>query len=154
MSASTRDLRDFGPADLPALIDLWAAAWTATGIPVDFDARRAWIDDRLHALRAGGAEIVVGLDASEKPAGFVTIDPRSGHLDQLCVTPAERGSGLATTLMDEAKRRSPGVVQLEVNEANPRARRFYEREGFSVVGRGVSPHSGLPTLEMRWRSGG
>jgi len=154
VSASTRDLRDFGPADLPALIDLWAAAWTATGIPIDFDARRAWIDDRLHALRAGGAEIVVGLDASEKPAGFVTIDPRSGHLDQLCVTPAERGSGLATTLMDEAKRRSPGVVELEVNEANPRARRFYEREGFSVVGRGVSPHSGLPTLKMRWRAAG
>jgi putative acetyltransferase len=154
VSASTRALRDFAEADLPALIDLWAAAWTATGIPIDFDARRAWIDDRLHALRAGGAEIVVGLDASEKPAGFVTIDPRSGHLDQLCVAPAERGSGLAVALVDEAKRRSQGVVELEVNEANPRARRFYEREGFVVIGQGVSPHSGLPTLKMRWRSAG
>ena len=154
MSASTRALRDFGPADLPALIDLWAAAWTATGIPIDFDARRAWIDERLHALRAGGAEIVVGLDASEKPAGFVTIDPRSGTLDQLCVTPAERGSGLAIALVDEAKRRSPGVVELDVNEANPRARRFYSREGFTVVGQGMSPHSGLPTLKLCWRAGG
>jgi len=59
----------------------------------------------------------------------------------------------ALALIDEAKRRSPGVVELEVNEANPRARRCYEREGFSVVGRGVSPHSGLPTLEMRWQAG-
>jgi putative acetyltransferase len=154
VSASARVLRDFAEADLSALIVLWAAAWTATGLPIDFDARRGWIDDRLRALRAGGAEIVVGLDASKKPAGFVTIDPRSGHLDQLCVAPAERGSGLATTLMDEAKRRAPGAVELEVNEANPRALRFYEREGFSVVGRGVSQHSGLPTLEMRWRSAG
>jgi putative acetyltransferase len=154
VSASTRALRDFGPADLPALIDLWAAAWTATGIPIDFDARRAWIGERLVAIRAGGARIVVGLDESENLAGFVTIDPRSGHLDQLCVTPAERGSGLATTLMDEAKRRSPGAVELEVNEANPRARRFYLREGFTVIGQGVSPHSGLPTLRMRWRTNG
>jgi putative acetyltransferase len=154
VSASARALRDFAETDLPALIDLWAAAWTATGIPIDFDARRAWIDERLSALRAGGARIVVGLDASGKAAGFVTIDPRTGAVDQLCVAPAERGSGLAVALIEEAKRRSPGLIDLEVNEANPRARRFYEREGFSVVGRGVSPHSGLPTLEMRWRSGG
>jgi putative acetyltransferase len=145
-------LRAFAEADLAALIDVWAAAWSATGLPIDFEARRAWIDDRLRALRAGGAEIAVGLDASDKPAGFVTIDPNSGYLDQLCVAPAERGSGLATALLNEAKRRSPGVVELDVNEANARAWRFYEREGFSIVGRGVSPHSGLPTFRMRWRA--
>ena len=154
MSASTRALRDFAEADLPALIDLWAAAWTATGIPIDFDGRRAWIDERLSALRSGGAEIVVGIDADGRPAGFVTIDPNSGHLDQLCVTPAERGSGLAVALMDEAKRRSPGAIDLDVNEANPRARRFYQREGFKVVGQGVSPHSGLPTIKLRWQARG
>jgi len=145
-------LRAFVEADLPALVDLWAAAWSATGLPIDFDARRAWIDDRLRTLRAAGAEIVLGLDASEKPAGFVTIDPNSGCLDQLCVAPAERGSGLASALLDEAKRRAPAMVELDVNEANARARRFYEREGFSIVGRGISPHSGLPTLKMRWRA--
>ena len=154
MSASTRVLRAFAEADLSALIDVWAAAWSATGLPVDFEARRVWIDDRLRELRADGAEIVVGLDTSDKPAGFVTIDPNSGHLDQICVAPAERGSGLARALLNEAKRRSPGMVELDVNEANGRARRFYEREGFSVVGRGVSPHSGLPTLKMRWRAEG
>jgi putative acetyltransferase len=152
VSAPTRALRDFAEADLPTLIDLWAAAWTATGIPIDFDARRAWIEDRLRVLRAAGGEIVVGLDADGRPVGFVTIDRQSGALDQLCVTPAERGSGLAISLLDEAKRRSPGVVELEVNEANPRARRFYEREGFEVVGRGVSSLSGLPTFNMRCRA--
>jgi putative acetyltransferase len=149
---SDRVLRRFADADLSALIDVWAAAWSATGLPIDFEARRAWIDDRLRALRADGAEIVVGLDASDKPAGFVTIDPTSGYLDQLCVAPTERGSGLASALLDEAKRRSPGGVELDVNEANARARRFYEREGFSIAGRGVSPHSGLPTLKMLWRA--
>jgi len=151
VSASTRALRGFVEADLAALINLWVVAWSETGLPIDFDARRAWIEERLSALRVDGAIIVVGLQ-SEEPAGFVTIDPQSGYLDQLCVAPAERGSGLASSLLDEAKRRSPGVVELDVNEANARARRFYEREGFFVVARGVNPRSGLPTLKMRWRA--
>ena len=50
--------------------------------------------------------IVVGLDEAFRPAGFVTIDPATGSLDQLCVAPAERGSGLAAALVDEAKRRA------------------------------------------------
>jgi putative acetyltransferase len=154
VSASTRALRDFAEDDLAALIDLWVAAWTATGISIDFDARRAWIRDCLAALRARGVEIVVALDSHGRPAGFVTIDPRSGVLDQLCVAPADRGSGLAIALTDEAKRRSPGAIELKVNEANPRAKRFYEREGFEIVGRGVSSLSGWPTLKMRWRARG
>jgi putative acetyltransferase len=154
VNAAASALRAFREADLSALIDVWAAAWSGTGLPIDFDARRAWIDDRLRTLRAEGVEIVVGLDASEKLAGFVTIDPKSGYLDQLCVAPAESGKGLASALLDEAKRRAPRVVELDVNEANPRARRFYEREGFSIVRRGVSPHSGLPTLKMQWQAEG
>jgi putative acetyltransferase len=154
VSASNHGLRDFAEADLPALIDLWVVAWRETGLPIDFDARRAWLEARLSALLTGGATIVVGLDAGEKPAGFFAIDPRCGALDQLCVAPAERGSGLAIALTDEAKRRSPGAIELKVNEANPRAKRFYEREGFEIVGRGVSSLSGWPTLTMRWRVGG
>jgi len=154
VSLTTRGLRDFAGADLPALVDLWAAAWAATGLPIDFDARRGWIADRLRAFPAQGTNVVVGLDASGKPAGFVTIDPRSGLLDQLCVAPAERGSGLAAALLDEAKRRSPRGIELEVNEANLRARRFYEREGFAPAGRGLSQLARLPTLKMRWGAKG
>ena len=70
------------------------------------------------------------------------------------MAPAEGGSGLARALIDEAKRRSPIVIELDVNEMNPRALRFYEREGFSVMGQGMNPQSGLPTLKMRWRATG
>jgi putative acetyltransferase len=154
VSAPDRRLRAFAEGDLPALVELWVAAWKATGVPIDFDARRGWIEDCLGALRATGADIVVALDRNGQPMGFVTIDPRSGALDQLCVAPDERGSGLAVALMEEAKRRSPRAIELKVNEANPRAKRFYEREGFETVGRGVSSLSGWPTLKMRWRANG
>ena len=152
MSASTRALRDFAQTELPALLDLWAAAWTATGIPIDFDARRAWIDERPRALRAG-AEIVVGLDANEKAAGFVRIDPRSGALEQLCVAPAERGSGLAIALIDEARRRSPGAVELQVNEANPRPAFLRARRILGLPARD-EPAFGTAALKMRWRASG
>ena len=152
MSVPTRSLRDFDEADLPALLDLWAAAWRETGFAIDFEARRPWLDERLRTHRASGGAIVVGLDASGRPAGFVTLDPANGYLDQLCVAPHERGSGLAAALLDAAKRLAPGVVELDVNEANGRARRFYEREGFQAVTRALSAQSGLPTLRMRWTS--
>ncbi len=153
MRPPERILRDFEPADLAALVDLWVAAWRETGFAVDFEARRPWLVERLGAHRAAGGAIVVGLDRAGRPAGFVTIDPANGYLDQLCVAPAERGSGLAKALLDAAKGRAPGVVELDVNEANPRARRFYAREGFTLVTRGVSAQSGLPTERMRWTAG-
>ena len=105
------------------------------------------------ALASAAHAIVVGLDAEGRPAGFVAIDPASGYLDQLCVEPAEKGSGLSRALLDAAKRLAPGAVDLDVNEANERARRFYEREGFIVVGRGFSAQSGLATLRLRWTPG-
>ena len=146
-------MRGFDEADLPALVDLWVAAWRESGFAIDFEARRSWLGDRLRAHRADGGAIVVGLDAAGRPAGFVTLDPANGYLDQLCVAPPERGSGLAPALLDAAKRLAPGVVELDVNEANGRARRFYEREGFHSVTRGVERASGLPTLRMRWTNG-
>ncbi len=152
MTAPSRALRAFAEADLPALIDLWVAAWSESGFAIDFGARRPWLESRLRALHAGGGLIVVGLDGGGRPAGFVTIDPQNGYLDQICVAPAKRGSGLALALLDEAKRLSPGVIELEVNEANARARRFYEREGFSISGPGENASSRLPTLRMRWRA--
>jgi putative acetyltransferase len=152
VSVSTRPLRDFAEADLQSLIDLWTAAWRETGLGVDFDARRPWLDGHLRALRAEGVAIVLGLDRDARPAGFVSIDAKSGYLDQLCVAPGERGSGLAAALLDEAKRRSPGFVELDVNEANPRALRFYQREGFVFVTRGLSALSGLPTIRLRWKA--
>jgi hypothetical protein len=94
VSASTRGaLRDFVEADRPPL-SISGPRPGARRVLIDFDKRRAWIDDRLGTLRADDAEIIVGFDAGGKPAGFVTIDPNSGYLDQLCVAPSERGSGL------------------------------------------------------------
>ena len=147
-------LRASAPADVAALTDLWVAAWRATGLAVDFEARRDWFAVRLAELAANSADIVVAEAEDGALAGFVTIQPDSGHLDQLCVAPARQGSGVAALLLEAAKARAPGCVRLEVNADNARARRFYLREGFIEIGRGASPASGLPILHMEWRAAG
>ncbi len=88
------------------------------------------------------AAIIIAEQAGA-PVGFVTIDA-SGYLDQLVVAPAHWGSEIATALVSEAKRRSPGGITLLVNKDNARAIRFYERNGFAHAGDDVNPTSGRP----------
>jgi putative acetyltransferase len=42
---------------------------------------------------------------------------------------------------------------VDVNQDNPRAVRFYEREGFRRLHEGVNPNSGLRTWRLEWRRG-
>ena len=148
-------LHPFVWAHLPELTDLWVASWAATMPDIDFEARRPWLVDHLRALNEAGVDIVCAFDAGNGVmCGFVTIDARTGRLDQIAVHRDARGSGAARALLDEAKRRAPGRVALDVNAANPRAVAFYLREGFRKVGEGVNPRSGLATIDLEWRADG
>jgi putative acetyltransferase len=144
-------MRAYRPQDFAAIADFWVAAWEASGIAEDFAARRPWLQAHLDKLSAGGAAIIVACDADDAPVGFVTIDER-GYLDQLCVAPQAQRRGVARALIEEAKRRAPGRLELHVNQENTRARALYERAGFMVTGKEVSAMSGRPTLRMVWRA--
>ena len=84
-------------------------------------------------------------------AGFVTVEPASGYLDQIVVAPERWGGELAAVLLDEAKRISPARLDLLVNKDNARAIRFYEKHGFEYAGDDVNPVSGRPVNRMSWR---
>lgn len=145
-------LRDAGPADGAALLDLWVAAWRVAVPEIDFEARRGWLARHLADLAAAGCRILVA-EVAGVVAGFVTVDPRRRHLDQLAVHPVHQGGGVADRLMEGARALSPAGLALEVNEDNGRARRFYARHGFETVGTGRNPNSGRPTLLLHWRGG-
>jgi putative acetyltransferase len=144
-------MRAYRPQDFAAIADFWVEAWVATGIAEDFAARRPWLQAHLDRLMAGGATILVACDERDAPVGFATIDA-AGSLDQLCVAPAAQGRGVARALLEAAKARAPGRVELHVNAENPRARALYESAGFVVAGEAVSCLSGRPTLRMEWRN--
>jgi len=64
-------------------------------------------------------------------------DPGLVHLRQLFVAPTHWGSGLATRLhaaaVDEARARGFTIMRLFTPVGQQRARRFYEREGWSLA---------------------
>ena len=142
-------LRDLVEDDVAGVLDLWTAGWSRTLPQIDFAARRPWMKDRLHQHLADGAVARVALQDGAL-CGFVVVNPKTGYLDQIAVAPQAWGGGMAVVLLREARRISPGGLGLHVNQDNPRAVRFYEREGFVRVGEGINPRSGLPIWEYRW----
>lgn len=142
-------LRRRTDADMDALAELWAASWREAMPSIDFAARKAWLRGHLPALEAAGAVTVCGLDEGGRLLGFATVNPQNGYLDQIAVAPEAKSSGAASALLAEARRISPHPLYLDVNQDNPRALRFYAREGFKTVEAGVNPRSGLKTWRLR-----
>jgi putative acetyltransferase len=143
------NLRSYRSEDEEAAITLWQHTWQQAYPSIDFAARVTWWRERWRKELVPNAAIMVAEEADEV-VGFVTIDS-TGYLDQLVVAPAHWGTELATALVDEAKRLSPGGITLLVNTDNTRAIRFYERNGFVHAGEDVNPTSGRPVLKMAWR---
>jgi GNAT superfamily N-acetyltransferase len=74
-------------------------------------------------------------------------------VEQLYVLSEWSGRGVGGRLLDHAKERSPGGLQLWTFVSNEPARSFYERRGFTVVeqtdGSGNEEHQ--PDVRMTWR---
>ena len=96
--------------------------------------------------------------AENEPRGLVAgvCDAVNGavvHLMAMWVDPAIRGSGAADLLVAAVKKWAAEFgateVRLSVVENNTRARRCYERNGFSITGRrGTVARSGDAEIEM------
>lgn len=136
--------------DAPAVADIFLRSFHAT---YDFplahtdDEVREWVRTRL----VPSMETWVAVDdASERILGFATIEP--GWLEQLYVDPDHLGEGIGRRLLDLAKRRQPDGLLLWTFQVNERARRFYERNGFSVVRWGDESNNQerQPDVQYRW----
>ena len=143
-------LRPYAAADEDAAIELWRRTWQHAYPDIDFAARTDWWRKRWREELVPQATITVAEDGGGM-IGFVTVDPRTGYLDQIVVAPERWGGDAAQTLVDEAKRIAPKGLDLLVNKDNARAIRFYEKHGFRLAGDDVNPVSGRPVYRMTWR---
>jgi putative acetyltransferase len=144
------NLRPYAAADEDAVIELWRRAWQKAYPDIDFAERVAWWRERWRGELVPQARIVVA-EMDGVLEGFVTIDPKTGYLDQIVVAPEFWGSNVAALLLDEGKRISPARLDLLVNKDNARAISFYEKHGFTITGDDVNPISGRPVYRMTWR---
>jgi putative acetyltransferase len=143
-------LRRYQAADEEAAIELWRRTWQAAYPDMDFAARLDWWRARWRSELVPSATIVIAQSGCAL-TGLVTVDPKTGYLDQIVVAPEAWGSDIAPALLAEARKLSPGGLDLAVNADNARAIRFYQKHGFVVTGTDTNPRSGAPVYTMSWR---
>lgn len=106
--------------------------------------------ERFARLLERDAVIVLLAGAEEDgPTGFafLTLRPTPyydgplAQLEELYVRPPLRGRGIGTDLVEAAvaslRERAVGEIQINVDEVDTDARRFYERHGFVNIERGA-----------------
>jgi GNAT superfamily N-acetyltransferase len=131
------NVRPARAGDAAEVAAVWAAGWR--------DGHLGNVPDALVAVRTAesfatrAAERVADTTVAEvggEVAGFVMV--AGDEVEQVYVSAAHRGSGVATVLLTEAERLvaagGHGRAWLAVVPGNARARRFYERCGWTDDG--------------------
>ena len=142
-------------ADLPALAEVFVAAWRGGyhGVVPDdvIDAMDATVAETELAPSVDAADrtTLVALDADGDIVGFTIFGPDrdrdAGYLASLYVSPTAGGRGVGWSLLNAAVEGMPGVdITLWVFAGNVRARRLYERAGFHP--------DGTELTDPRWRA--
>jgi GNAT superfamily N-acetyltransferase len=157
-------IRPATPDDAEELVRVNEAAWNAgmadvvdkkLGELAPFEGRVARYRDGIGAVPPGMRLWVVEREGRIVGHATAAVDKAFGELSALYVVPEEWGSGVAGALHDEAVAgmRELGATEaiLWVVEGNARARRFYEREGWSADGE--TKLSMFDIRELRYRRG-
>ncbi|MEZ4863611.1 MAG: GNAT family N-acetyltransferase [Caldilineaceae bacterium] len=87
-------------------------------------------------------------EAADQVVGFMVVG--GTELDQLYIHVDYQGRGIGTQLLTLAKALSPGKLQLYTFEVNQKAQAFYEKHGFTIIGRGVESESGMADIRYEW----
>ena len=126
------------PADMAAVADLWHVGW--------HDAHPGHVPDGLTAARTREAfhertpsrvaETAVAVSEAGALLGFVMVV--GDEVEQVFVSRSARGTGVAAALLTEAVSQVAAAghasAWLAVVAGNARARRFYEKQGWSDGG--------------------
>ena len=101
------------------------------------------LGSRLRRLLAGDETIAILAGTPAVGVALVTFRPnvwyagRVALLDELYVVPPLRSHGIGTAIIDHlltlARNEGVGLLEINVDEADVDAQRFYERHGFSAT---------------------
>lgn len=148
------EIRMATPNDCPALARVQVAAWRATYREILPGTLLAALDDRVESERfrsrmeqgAGNWSRVHVLERGGRVQGFAALGqpspdtPGAIELQALYLQPSAWHQGLGRLLLnrvvEELRHQGFTSASLWVMERNGRARRFYEREGWSLEGPG------------------
>jgi GNAT superfamily N-acetyltransferase len=131
------EVRPAGAADPPEIAEIWYEGWRdghLGNVPDELVAVRTRESFSVRASQRIGDTTVAVVD--EQLAGFVMVV--DDEVEQVYVSRRRRGAGVASALLAQAERlvKANGHNQawLAVVPGNARARRFYERSGWTDEG--------------------
>jgi GNAT superfamily N-acetyltransferase len=129
---------------------------------VEFDTPTPGVDvlaARLRGLLAGDETFAILAGTPAVALALITLRPnvwypgRVALLDELYVVPSLRGRGIGSKLIEwlvnEAHERSVSLVEINVDEGDVDARRFYERHGFAATEPGSTERALYYVRELR-----
>lgn len=140
-------IREAVPGDYPVLLEIWLRSVRVSHTFLDeAEIQRLYPLVRDHALPA--LELWVLCDDAGHAIGFLGLT--GAMVEAMFLEPAHRRQGGGRLLLAHA-RQLKGPLTVDVNEQNPEATRFYEANGFQVVGRSETDGQGhpFPLLHMR-----
>jgi GNAT superfamily N-acetyltransferase len=137
------------PNDAPGVADVYLAAFHST-----YDFALAHSDEQVRDWLTN--EVVPRMETWVAEADGHVIAMMvlaDAWLEQLYVDPAWHNRGIGGRLVELAKSRQPGGMNLYTFQVNDRARRFYERHGFVVaaLGDGTTNEEHQPDVRYEWR---
>lgn len=138
---------DPAPARLAAAADAAEVARLLHDFNVEFDTPSPGVGvlaHRLTHLLHDGSTFAILAGEPAVGVALVTLRPNVWYdgpvalLDELYVVPERRGQGIGSRivslLVDSCRERGVGLVEINVDEGDVDAQRFYERHGFSGLG--------------------
>lgn len=131
------EIRPAQPADSGQIATIWYEGWRDGHLGHTPDALLAARSPESFAQRAAErvADTTVAV-VGDEVAGFVMVV--GDEVEQVYVSGRHRGTGIANVLLTEAERLVAAgghdIAWLAVATGNSRARRFYERQGWSDAG--------------------
>ena len=84
----------------------------------------------------------------EKVIGLIVFD--EAKVSQLYIHNDFQNRGIGKNLLDIAKSKSKGILTLFTFDINKKAQRFYERNGFKIIGRNYENEEKLDDIQYEW----
>jgi len=155
-------IRDARPRDAAAFVDAYERSWDAALAELagkrlaelaSLEQRTTSFLDGLEQVSSDARILVAENDGGIVGVATCVRSGDAGELRSLYVVPEAWGAGVAGELMQAAlealRERGAREAFLWVVEANGRARRFYEREGWSADGERRESDLGPPEIRYR-----
>lgn len=85
----------------------------------------------------------------DKVVGMIAYNET--EISQLYIHIDYQGRGIGQTLLNKAKAQASGKLTVYTFEVNKNAQRFYEKNGFEMIGRGHENEENLPDIQYEWK---